>query len=60
MFFISDFFFESVIKSPPPKLSSLPLIVTSPSFPPIIQGDLDIIKALFIKKIFCPGFIITL
>ena len=58
--FINDFSFESVIKIPPPKLSFLPLITTSPSFPPIIQGDLEIIKALFIIKIFCPGFIITL
>ena len=47
--FINDFSFESVIKSPPPKLSSLPLIITSPSLSPIVQGELDIIKALFIK-----------
>ena len=45
--FINDFSFESVIKSPPPKLSSLPLIITSPSSSPIFQGELDIIKALF-------------
>ena len=47
--FINDFSFESVIKSPPPKLSSLPLIITSPSSSPIFQGELDIAKGSILK-----------
>ena len=50
----------SVINIPPPKFFFVPDITTSPFFPPIIQGDFDIIKALLVSNIFWFGFTITL
>ena len=39
----------SLMRMPPPKLLSSPVIIVFPFFPPMVQGELDIMKALLVR-----------